>query len=371
MELDDKIARQIVMRAMKILPYSVNVMDRHGHIIASGDPSRLQQRHEGAILALNENRVVEIDEATAQRLKGVRPGINQPITFQDERIGVIGISGDPEQVRAYAALVQMTAELILEQAALSEQLQWDRRHREELVLQLLRQDGKPAHLARAAERLGIDLAQPRVATVIRLEQPEPDRLRHLVHLLEHPERDNLVAIHGLDEIVVLKPIQLTDKGWHTGLERERIRSLLERIGSARVRIAVGDYFPGIDGLALSWHTACETLRQGNRHAPRRQVYFFEEFRLPVLLASLANSWQTSRLVEPMQKLIQKDPKGALRKTLHHYFCENCDLHQAAAALFIHPNTLRYRLSRIEEITGLNINKLDEKFLLYLAQELNQ
>ena len=44
---------------------------------------------------------------------------------------------------------------------------------------------------------------------------------------------------------------------------------------------------------------------------------------------------------------------------------------AAAALFIHPNTLRYRLSRIEEITGLNINKLDEKFLLYLAQELNQ
>ena len=30
------------------------------------------------MLALTENRVVEISEATAQQLKGVRPGINLP-----------------------------------------------------------------------------------------------------------------------------------------------------------------------------------------------------------------------------------------------------------------------------------------------------
>ncbi|ELN59040.1 hypothetical protein SEEE1831_21732, partial [Salmonella enterica subsp. enterica serovar Enteritidis str. 13183-1] len=37
-----------------------------------GEPSRLRQRHEGAILALKENRFVEIDSATANQLKGVR-----------------------------------------------------------------------------------------------------------------------------------------------------------------------------------------------------------------------------------------------------------------------------------------------------------
>lgn len=70
--LKDSTARQIVQRTMSIIPYSVNVMDEFGMIIASGEPSRLHQRHEGAVLALTENRVVEIDLATANRLKGVR-----------------------------------------------------------------------------------------------------------------------------------------------------------------------------------------------------------------------------------------------------------------------------------------------------------
>lgn len=99
-------ARQIVQRAMKIIPYSVNVMDEHGVIIASGEPSRLRQRHEGAILALKENRIVEIDSATANQLKGVRSGINLPISFHEQLIGVVGITGEPEEVRAYAELVK-------------------------------------------------------------------------------------------------------------------------------------------------------------------------------------------------------------------------------------------------------------------------
>ncbi|MGL6152043.1 MAG: sugar diacid recognition domain-containing protein, partial [Aeromonas sobria] len=72
MQLNESLAHQIVSRAMKILSFSVNVMDESGIIIASGNPERIHQRHEGAVLALTENRVVEISEATALQLKGVR-----------------------------------------------------------------------------------------------------------------------------------------------------------------------------------------------------------------------------------------------------------------------------------------------------------
>ncbi|QMS77107.1 sugar diacid recognition domain-containing protein [Aeromonas veronii] len=370
MQLNDNLARQIVARAMKILSFSVNVMDEHGLIIASGNPERIHQRHEGAVLALTENRVVEISEATALQLKGVRPGINLPISYQGELIGVIGISGDPEEVRAYAELVRMTAELILEQAALTEQLQWDKRHTEELVLQLIRGEGRVDQLQQAARFLGLELAQPRVVAVLALEEADPARLRELVHQLENPERDNLVAINGLDEIVVLKPAQLSDGVWQSAQERSRIKQLLARIPHFKVHIAVGDYFAGIDGLARSYQTARDTLRRGMRQAPRKQVYFFEDYRLPVLLGSLADSWQADQLRTPLQKLAREDGKGALQKTLRHYFLQDCDLHRCAEALFIHPNTLRYRLGRIEQITGLNFNKLDDKFLLYLGLNLD-
>lgn len=366
MQLNDALAHQIVSRAMKILSFSVNVMDERGLIIASGNPERLHQRHEGAVLALTENRVVEISEATARELKGVRPGINLPIAYQGELLGVIGISGDPDIVRAYAELVRMTAELILEQAALTEQLQWDKRHKEELVLQLIRGEGRADQLQQVARFLELDLAQPRVVAVLALEEAEPAQVRELVHLLENPERDNLVAINGLDEIVVLKPAQLSDGVWQSAQERSRIRQLLSRIPHFKVRIGVGDYFAGIPGLALSYQTARDTLRRGMRQSPRKQVYFFEDYRLSVLLGTLADSWQADQL----QKLAQEDTKGTLQKTLRQYFLQDCDLHPCAEALFIHPNTLRYRLTRIEQITGLNFNKLDDKFLLYLGLSLD-
>ncbi|MGL5974266.1 MAG: PucR family transcriptional regulator, partial [Aeromonas sobria] len=88
------------------------------------------------------------------------------------------------------------------------------------------------------------------------------------------------------------------------------------------------------------------------------------------LGSLMDSWQADQLRAPLLRLAKEDSKGALQKTLRHYFLQDCDLHRCAEALFIHPNTLRYRLGRIEQITGLNFNKLDDKFQLYLGLNLS-
>ena len=48
MKLNNVLAQGIVKRAMQIIPYSVNVMDENGVIIASGDICRLGQRHLGS-----------------------------------------------------------------------------------------------------------------------------------------------------------------------------------------------------------------------------------------------------------------------------------------------------------------------------------
>lgn len=61
-----------------------------------------------------------------------------------------------------------------------------------------------------------------------------------------------------------------------------------------------------------------------------------------------------------------DPRGVLTQTLTIWFDENCDLPQAAARLNIHINTLRYRLTKIEQLTQLKINELNSLLRLYLG-----
>ncbi len=376
MQLNATIAKQIVERAMKIITYSVNVMDENGHIIGSGDPSRLQQKHEGAILALNDHRPVEIDSIMAQKLRGVKPGINLPIMFNQRAIGVVGISGEPDLVRNYGELVKMTAELIVEQADLMAQIQWNKRHREELVLQLIQSSELNENQLKAiAEKLNFDLAQPRIAAIVKVvpksgETLSLEHLQQLVHLLEHPERDNLVGIVSVsnNEVVVLKPIILTEDGWSRSVEQTRITQLIRRVakeGAFRIRIALGDYFPTLEGLRHSYLSAKATLEAAPE--TKNDILHYQDYVLPVLLNGLkSDPWRYEQLQQPIQPLLDADNKGVLLKTLSVFFAQNCDLAQTCQALHIHRNTLRYRIEKIEKITSLSFNNLNDKTRLYLS-----
>ncbi|OCH14533.1 MULTISPECIES: sugar diacid recognition domain-containing protein [unclassified Aliivibrio] len=375
MQLTTMIAKQIVERTMKIIKHSVNVMDEYGVIIGSGDPARLNCRHEGAILAINENRIVEIDHSTAQQLRGVKAGINLPIIFQNNVIGVVGISGELTDIQQYGELVKMTAELIIEQAALMTEIQWSKRHKEELVLQLIQpSDLNTQQLYSIAERLELDLNQPRIATIIKVDSFNGENLslthlQKLVHLLEFPERDNLVAISSvtLNEVVVLKPITLTDTSWNRSHEEKRIRQLFQRISHDEkftIKIALGDYFPNLEGLAQSYMTAKATMRTVNT---KSRILFYQDNILPVLIDGLqSDTWRAEQLILPIKKLTENDTKGILLKTLRTFFNHNCDSAQTCKVLHIHRNTLRYRLDKIEKETSLDINKIKDKTYLYLS-----
>lgn len=73
--LDTKMAQDIVARTMRIIDTNINVMDARGRIIGSGDRERIGELHEGALLVLSQGRVVDIDDAVARHLHGVRQGL--------------------------------------------------------------------------------------------------------------------------------------------------------------------------------------------------------------------------------------------------------------------------------------------------------
>ncbi|MCK6264691.1 helix-turn-helix domain-containing protein [Vibrio sp. ZSDE26] len=376
MQLNSLIARQIVERASKIIQYPVNVMDENGQIIGSSDPARLHRTHEGALLVIHDNRTVEINKTVASTLIGVKEGINLPILYQEQVIGVVGISGLPDEVRHYGELVKMTAELIVEQAALMAQVQWNKRHREELLLQLIQgSELNENQLLSIAERLDLDLSQPRIAAAVKVipkhgQSLTLEHLQKLVHLLEHPERDNIVGIVSvsMNEIVVLKPVTLVNGEWSKREEQKRVKKLLKRIqqvGEFSIKIAMGDYFPELSGIARSYETAKATLECSG--SCRESILFYQENKLSIFVGALKqDTWRRSQIIQPLEKLIEQDTKGVLVKTLRVFFEQDCDLAQTCDSLHIHRNTLRYRLEKIDDVTGLNINKLDNKVQLYLA-----
>ncbi|REG83875.1 sugar diacid recognition domain-containing protein [Marinomonas pollencensis] len=368
--LDHAIAMQIVSRTMAILDYNVNVMNSQGTILGSGDKQRIGTVHEAALLAITHNRIVEIKQDASDSLMGVKPGINVPLHHHGNIIGVIGITGDVSELKQYGLLLKMTAEMIVEQANLHETIQWENRQKEEFILQLIRADFTLSPQAVAwAGQLGIDLETPRVAAIIEISDGGGS-LKELVHLLQHPERDNLVAMISLNQLVILKPAFLDGLNWDPELESRRIDQLLKRLPKAlseHTKVALGHYFPGLEGLSHSYQTAQDTLISGKKFNPEEQKYLFEEYSLQVLLSGMKQTWRGEVLSSAYQKLLIADKKGILIKTLSAYMKHFGDLQSCANSLHIHRNTLRYRLDKIQRLTQLNIHSLDGLFSLYLGQ----
>jgi len=378
MFLDHQLAQQIVNRTMDIIGNNINVMNHAGTIIASGDTKRLGKLHDGALLAIKHGDTVEVSLSDASSLKGVKPGINLLLMAEGEIIGVVGITGDPDTIRNYAALVKMTAEMIVEQARLIEQLQWDRRHKEEFITAWTNNKLSIVELQNWASRLSIDIAKPRIAAVIRFDHSNSsinhNTIRQVVELLDYPELDNLVTVLSLTEVVVLKPHIDGDRQDFSQKENQRINQLSDRLeqnGIYDVHIALGQYFPGAENIPLSFQSALQVMAYGQQHLPNKKKFLFDEVRLPVLLSPLGDVWQGRQLCEPYSRLIEQDKSGQLTKTLHALFEHQGNLKKCADSLFIHRNTLRYRLDKIEKITTISPHQFSGLVELYIASQISK
>lgn len=378
--LDEKMAQAIVSRTMAIIDTNINVMDAHGRIIGSGDNERLGELHEGALLVLSQGRVVDIDRSVVRHLHGVRQGVNLPLRIENEIVGVIGLTGEPESLRKYGELVCMTAEMMLEQSRLMHLLAQDTRLREELVMNLIHAEAPTPALNEWALRLGIDLNQPRVAIVVEVDSGQlgvdsaMDELQQLQNAFTLPDKNNLVAIMSLTEIVVLKPALNASGRWDIEYHRRQIEQIIKRQqqnGQLQFRIALGNYFTGPGNIARSYRTAHTTMMVGKQHTPESRAYFYQNLMLPVLLDSLRGGWQANELSRPLAKLKAIDNNGRLRHTLHMWFRHDVQPLATSKALFIHRNTLEYRLNRISEVTGLDLGNFNDRLLLYIALQLDE
>ena len=96
----DEIARDLVHTASRLLRGRiVNIMDTSGVIVASTDAERIGTTHEGAREVVRTGRPVAIEKSDVPRYPGAREGYNLPVLSDNRLTAVVGVYGNPEEVR--------------------------------------------------------------------------------------------------------------------------------------------------------------------------------------------------------------------------------------------------------------------------------
>ena len=102
MKTDSSIGQQIVDTVKDVCGHNINFISSEGKIIASTDSGRVGTFHEIGKQAAITEQLLEVTDDDS--FYGTHKGVNLPFFWQGECVAVIGISGDPDEVRKYAYL---------------------------------------------------------------------------------------------------------------------------------------------------------------------------------------------------------------------------------------------------------------------------
>ncbi|MBR0620235.1 MULTISPECIES: CdaR family transcriptional regulator [Bacillus] len=365
--LTAELAQEMVERTMRILDKNINVMNADGVIIGSGERNRIGQKHDGARLVLTSGNSMEIDHEASLRLEGVRPGINLPICFREQVVGVIGITGEPEDIRHHAELVKMAAELVLEQSFLLERIQWRQRIESEIVNQLISDSDVGDHqLKNRAAWLGMDLDKRRMVIVFQPVPSSEDAVHKMMHAIQYDKNaDDLLGMTFRHELVLLRQPIPDHRLKHVAGQLQRT---MEKAVGGQVLVGIGTVADDISRLPLSFEHARDALRLGKTLDPEESIYFFKSYQLERLFLTAGAVEEEIRWTDFYNPLTQE---AELAQTLRIYIEEGGDLQRIVDRLFIHRNTLRYRLDKIQALTGKNPRHVKQLMELYMAQLMSQ
>ena len=369
MRLSKNSAQQIVQEIGKLVRQNINLMDETGHIIASNDPSRIGNFHEGAYRIIqNHLKEFYITAELEAQIPNIHQGINLPIEVDGVVQGVIGITGNYEDVIKYGQIVKKMAEILIRERIDIDTRQMDQRVRSRFLEDWIlgSASGNPQTLSERGFALGIDIRTPRrcIVTSPKNRDYYTGSLegQRLIAQIEHIVSSHLSPQNGIILRNAARQIILVQKRSTEDLVAlcQTLRGMVEQSLGIELIFGIDASAPDIHTAYLqanrAWHTAAYTPRN---------IIRYEMLNAELILDQLSREQKENYLRKVFRGISHSDI-GDYITLLKAYFAAEGSLQQAADQLFIHKNTLQYRLKRLAELTGLDVRRHSQAPSLYLA-----
>lgn len=369
MRISKPSAQQIVEEIGKVVHQNINLMNESGTIVASNDHSRIGSFHQGAYQIVTEHLPeLYITPELERTMPMVRQGINLPIEVDGRVEGVVGITGAYEEVIQYGQIVKKMAEILVRERIAMDEQRLDLRVRSRFLEDWILSDGldRPQSLSQRGFALGIDIRLPRRCMVVSIRNRT-----HYTNSLEGQQLMEAVEQQVERFLAGHSQLILRNAARQILLLPKQSTQALEELG----RALVGDILTrfqiqmiiGIDGQQGDVHGAYLQANRAWRVAnhSRSPIISYESLNTELILDDISQPAKQQYVA----KIFENCTASRIREyipMLEAWFDADGSLTKAAQTLFIHKNTLQYRLKSLAQDTGLDVRKCNQAPALYLA-----
>lgn len=346
MHLDSKLKNSVLDAAAR-LGSDVCLLDETGVVLVSRDSERIGTVDGAFETVTFEYGVGEADDAAASYFL---------VSSDNYKPVYLVIPGELSQTRTYGHFIHELLQEILKTAV-------KRPGREEIYRGLLLDRYEPFELQEAIRDFKIEPDSRNI--VILIQTFESDAMALYDMLLKIFPRTMADVVTPINRYVMAL-VKSLDVGDDIDGIIQLVNALDDTLAnemSVGAYIGVGGVKRGLVNIKDSFYEAQEAINLGIMQQSKGRVFLFQRLLLERFLQDipreLRRQYYELSYTESMKKLMTDE----ILETITKFFENNLNLSEAARKLYIHRNTLIYRLEKIQKATGLDLRNFDDAVLL--------
>ncbi len=349
--MSSRIFQSVVLQMKESTDRAVGVIDEQGTVVACNELSSIGERwaSAAAAVATDQDGSVSLEGYTFKAL----PGWNGQFDY------AAFAKGEDEQARLVCALAVV--------ALNGAKAYYEEKHdKSTFVKNILSDNILLGDIYVRARELHFISEAPRAVLLIR-QTGVPDLSAIDVVQSLHPDKQvDFVLSVSESDVALVK--QLPDGADSKDLHKIAlgIQEALSKELGVRTVIGVGTIVGHVRDLARAYKEAQVAIEVGKVFDTEKSIINYENLGIGRLIYQLP----TTLCEMFLQEVFKKNPIDSLDQetlyTINKFFENNLNVSETARKLFVHRNTLVYRLEKIKKLTGLDLREFDDAITFKVA-----
>ncbi len=327
------------------------VMDENGTVIACSELNKIGETVDGLDISNNETFVS--DNLTYKSL-GQNPDSNY----------LVFVEGNDLLASKYASVLAVSFSNI--------KFYYDEKYdRSNFIKNIILDNILPGDIYLKARELYFDSDVMRTVILIRSTEHTDISVYDIVqNLFPDKSKDFVISINENDIALV--------KETKPGIDPKTIEKLASSIADTissefytHVVIGIGTTVSNLKDLAHSFKEAQTALEVGKVFDTEKTIVSYDNLGIARLIYQLPTTLCETYLREVFKLGSIESLDGETLFTIQRFFENNLNVSETSRKLFVHRNTLVYRLEKIKKITGLDLREFDHAIIFKIALMVNK
>ncbi len=329
--------QRLLDKLVKSIQVDTNILDANGMVVASSDKSRIGSLENIAKELTEENDKAIFIDSNRTYMKFI----------VDNMTYLLSMEGTNRETRNYCLLM-----VSLFEAQFQDSMQ--KLDKDEVIRRILVNQLGDLELRELVHVYKLELGLPRCAYIIRTRGIEAEQVYKILQKVFPKDREDfLILVDGMT-VALVKAVSMD-------MEEEELMQLAAAIDESihnettvKACIGIGGIKDNLFRINESYEEALKAIEVGRVYNASNRIYMYSSLLLERFLHEvplhLCERYSKVLFVKEYKKLLSEE----MLETIEKFFENNLNLSETARQLFIHRNTLVYRLDKIQNVMGLDL-----------------